>query len=267
MGEAHLHARYATRAPARWITRTRVGDTSRVPMARPDAISLIDRLLTERPSFHGHGGTPVNWQLGDGLLRWLVDELPDDPTTLETGCGYSTIAFAALSKSHTVISPVIVEHDRIRAWCAAQGIHTDHVRFVAEGSQRWLPRADDAGEVQPLDAVLIDGDHAYPIPGIDWYYTAGSLRVGGLMVVDDVSIRACHDLRRFLEGESRRWVAVTTIADATVFRKLTNDVVDYTPWNQQPWNRHRPSASLRLASLRSTVRLRTRLRSLWHQHR
>jgi predicted O-methyltransferase YrrM len=209
----------------------------------------------------------VNWQLGDGLLRWLLRELPEDPTTLETGCGYSTITFAAISKSHTVISPVLVEHDRIRAWCADQGIPTDHVRFVAEGSQRYLPRADAAGELEPTDAVLIDGDHAYPIPGIDWYYAAGALKVGGLMIVDDVSIRACNDLRRFLEGEAGRWTAVTTIDDATAFRKLTNDVVDYTPWNQQPWNHQRPSVSLRLASLRSALRVRTRLRSLVHRNR
>jgi predicted O-methyltransferase YrrM len=234
-----------------------------MPATRPDAARTLDQLVEERPALHGHAtGDPVNWQLGDGLLRWLVRELPEEPTTLETGCGYSTIAFATISRTHTVISPVAAEHERVQAWCAAHGIGTDHVRFVAERSEQWLPRAALDGQLEPLDAVLVDGDHAYPVPAIDWYYSAGALSVGGLMVVDDVSIRACGDLRRFLEGEAGRWEVLRTIDDATVFRKQTSDVVDYRPWNQQPWNRQRPSLALRMASVRGTVRLRTRLRAL-----
>lgn len=223
---------------------------------------VLDRLLDERPALHGHAVVaPVNWQLGDKLLRWLLGQLPDGARTLETGCGYSTIAFAATSAHHTVISPIEAEHARVRAWCAEHGIGTDHVRFVAEGSQRWLPRASAEGLIEPLDAVLIDGDHAYPIPGIDWYYTAGALAVGGLMVVDDVSIRACGDLRRFLEGEAGRWEALTTIDDATAFRKLSADVVDYTPWTQQPWNHQQLSGRRLLDLARGKVRLRSRLRA------
>lgn len=241
----------------------RVVNTSLMPVPRADLNRIVDALLEERPALHGAATVdPVNWQLGDSLLRWLVRELPDAPATLETGCGYSSITFAALSRSHTVVSPLASEHERVQAWCAAHDIATDNVRFVAEGSQRWLPSAALRGELEPLDVVLVDGDHAYPIPGIDWFYSAGALRVGGLMIVDDVSVRACGDLRRFLEGEAGRWDPVATIDDATVFRKLTGDVVDYRPWNQQPWNHQRPSLALRVASMRSTVRLRTRVRAL-----
>lgn len=233
-------------------------------MTRSDVVSVLDRLRADRPSFHGHGQNAVNWQLGDGLLRWLVDALPHQPATLETGCGYSTVAFAALSRSHTVVSPVEVEHERIRSWCASRGIGIDHVRFVAEPSQSWLPAASGTDALGLLDAVLIDGDHAYPLPSIDWYYTAGALRVGGLMIVDDVSIRACGELRDFLLAEAGRWEVATTIDDATVFRKLAPDVVDYTLWNQQPWNR-RVVPSGRLGGLRSSLRLRTRLRAIRHR--
>lgn len=242
---------------------SRVGHTAVVPITRTDASQLLDTLFAERPALHGHATLdPVNWQLGDRLLRWLATQLPEDATTLETGCGYSTILLAAWSASHTVISPIGAEHDRVRAWCAAHDITTDHVRFVEAASQRWLPRADAAGELGELDLVLVDGDHAYPIPGIDWYYTAGALRVGGLMVVDDVSIRACDDLRQFLDAEHERWESVTTINDARVFRKISSDVVGYTPWNQQPWNRRRPSLAEQLDVLRSRARLRTRLRAV-----
>jgi len=234
-----------------------------MPRTRPDVEATVEQLLAERPSLHGRAvAEPVNWQLGDGLLRWLARHLPDAPTTLETGCGYSTIAFAALSRAHTVVSPIAAEHDRVRDWCAAHDVDTSHVRFVPEGSERWLPRTAIAGELEPLDVVLVDGDHAYPIPSIDWFYSAGALDVGGLMIVDDVSIRACGDLRRFLEGEAGRWEVLATVDDATIFRKLRADVVDYRPWNQQPWNAQRPSLALRASGLRSTLRLRSRARAL-----
>jgi hypothetical protein len=44
-------------------------------------------------------------------------------------------------------------------------------------------------------------------------------------------------------------------------------VVDYRPWNQQPWNHQRPSVALRVAALRGQVRLRTRLRALRDRRR
>lgn len=191
----------------------------------------------------------------------MLRELPANSVTLETGCGYSTVAFAALSQVHTVISPIRAEHERVRAWCSAHEIGTEHVRFIADGSQAWLPKAAADDAIEPLDLVLIDGDHAYPIPGIDWYYTAGALKLGGLMIVDDVSIRACHDLRRFLEGERGRWEVVTNVDDASVFRKISADVVSYTPWNQQPWNRRRPSLAEVVSRARSGARVRSRLRA------
>ena len=238
-----------------------------MPPVRADVAAVLDQLFADRPALHGHEAVePVNWQLGDRLLRWLLEELPAGASTLETGCGYSTIAFAASSGAHWVISPIAAEHERVKGWCEAHGIDTSHVRFVAEGSQRWLPGAESAGLIEPLDAVLVDGDHAYPIPGIDWYYTAGALKVGGLMVIDDVSIRACGDLRRFLEHEAGRWEAVATIDDATVFRKLSADVVAYTPWTHQPWNRQQMSAGRLITAARSKVRLRTRLRARHEQH-
>jgi predicted O-methyltransferase YrrM len=237
-----------------------MANTPGVSPTLSSALAVLDQLSTERPAFHGHGAEPVNWQLGDGLLRWLVQQLPTGSVTLETGCGYSTVAFTAHCSAHTVISPVAVEHERIRAWSEAQGLDSGRVRFVLEPSQVWLPAA--ATELGELDAVLIDGDHAYPVPSLDWYYTAPALKVGGLMVVDDIQIRACGQLADFLSAETGRWEAVTTIDDAAVFRKVSPSGVGDMLWNQQPWNEvHRPGQGP-LASLRAAVRLRSRLRDL-----
>lgn len=230
---------------------------------RTEAGRLIERLLAERPSFHGHAEVePVNWQLGDRLLQWLLAELPDAPSTLETGCGYSTVLFAAVSAEHTVISPIAAEHERVQEWCAANDIATDHVNFVAQPSQWWLPGAAAAKELSELDLVLVDGDHAVPMPAIDWYYTAGALKVGGVSIIDDVAIRACGDLADFLRKETGRWQELATVADATAFRKLVSDVVEYHPWNQQPWNTRNAGLTGVLSDLRGKVRLRSRLRAV-----
>src|SRR5688572_4956497 len=133
-----------------------------------DAESILQKLLRERPSFHGVGETVTSWQLDDQVLCWLFDNVREGWATLETGCGYSTVAFAAKGARHTVVSPSPREHERIQAWCADQGISTEHLTFIADGSQRVLP----ALKPDPLDPALIDGCHAVPYPMIDWFYVA-----------------------------------------------------------------------------------------------
>jgi predicted O-methyltransferase YrrM len=80
--------------------------------------------------------------------------------TLETGCGYSTIIFALKGARHTVISPVIEEHQHIREWCKANQIDLWTLEFKLAQSEDVLPALDR----ELLDLVLIDGWHAFPAP-------------------------------------------------------------------------------------------------------
>lgn len=234
------------------------------PIRSSPTSSVLDELLRERPSLHGTDSQPVsNWQLGDRLLHWLDRNVPEGATTLETGCGYSTLLFAARSGAHTVVSPIEAEHRRVREWCAAHGVAVDHVRFACEPSERWLPAAAADGSLGvDLDVVLIDGSHSYPGPAVDYQYLGPVVAVGGLLIVDDISIRACGDLADFLAAERGRWQRVTTVSDAAVFRKLAADAADFRPWNQQPWNRRRAVLRDAAGRVRSVVRLRSRLRAI-----
>jgi predicted O-methyltransferase YrrM len=218
----------------------------------PSVIAAIDALVAERPNFHGWGDVPVNWQAGDGLLRWLAAQLDGGSTTLETGCGYSTVVFAAAGVEHTVVSPVPQEHERVQAWCADHDIDCSRIRFVAEPSTRWLPGHTD--ELGALDLVLIDGAHGYPVPALDWYFTAGALAVGGLLVVDDVSIPACGELAAFLSLEAGRWASLTTLDDARVFRKESEHVLIDEPWSSQPWNARRATGDRSLDRAKAKVK-------------
>lgn len=229
--------------------------------SRVEAVALLDALFEERPLFHG-AAPEVNWQLADEPLRWLLDQLPAGARTLETGCGYSTVLLAAVAEHHTVVAPATEEHERVRSWCSAHGVTTTHVRFVAEASQRWLPTAASNAGLGDLDCVLIDGDHAFPVPSIDWYYTAEALRVGGLCIVDDVAIRACGELASFLDSEEGRWATAGRLPNTVAFRKLSHSVLENQSWRLQPWNTLTLTSPSRLAKLRARVRPRNRLRGL-----
>lgn len=123
----------------------------------------------------------------------------------------------------------------IRAWCAARGLDTAHVEHRAGRSQAILPGLD----VPALDCILIDGDHAFPAPFIDWYYTAEHLRPGGFLLNDDLHLRACHMLDQFLEGEAKagRWRRVARLRNTSVWQRLAEGSVIHHGHAAQPFAR------------------------------
>jgi hypothetical protein len=191
---------------------------------------LFKKLLMERPSFHGRASTSQNWQVADDVLQWLDTNLQPGQRTLETGCGYTTILFALKGARHTVISPIIEEHQRIRQWCKANGIDLSNLEFKLARSEELLP----AMNLEPVDMVLIDGWHAFPAPFLDWFFTAKRLVVNGYVIVDDTQLKAVRILRDFLEAEKGRWELVARFKRTDIFRKISHDVF-IGEWHTQPY--------------------------------
>ena len=191
------------------------------------AASLLEPLRRDRPNFHhasyDQPAGARNWSISDPVLEWLARDLPPGGTTLETGAGYSTVLFAARSARHIAISFTPDEMRLIRAWCDAHGLTTSHVTHHAGGSQKILPRLD----LPMLDCVLIDGDHAFPAPMIDWYYTADRLKPGGFLLNDDLHLRSCLLLDQFLDGEAEagRWRRVARLKNTSVWQRIAADRV------------------------------------------
>ncbi len=109
------------------------GPPDRRAGSRDHAQRVLAALLEDRPDLHG-AGAAANWQLGPGLLGWLVGEVPLGGRTLETGCGYSPIVLGLVSDHHVAVSPVPAEHDRIRRWCATHDVALDAVELVEDRS-------------------------------------------------------------------------------------------------------------------------------------
>lgn len=191
----------------------------------------ITELLENPPPLHRPaGGDFMQMGLAPQVLAFLDSRLTPGAHTLETGAGVSTILFAMKGAHHTAITPVTEEFDRIKDYCRAQGIDVGNVQFVSEPSALALPRLDPT----PLDIVLIDGLHGFPTPFIDFFYTAGRLKIGGLLIIDDVQLQPCTYMRDLL-FEQPQWSCEADFSPrSVVFRKLAEGS-EWSDWTEQPY--------------------------------
>jgi hypothetical protein len=199
----------------------------------------LSDLLRDDPKFHfDDAGKPFSWRISDDLLKFLDQHVTREHNTLETGGGVSTVLFALKESHHTCIVPDVEEVRRIKDYCREKGLPTANIDFRIGPSQQVLPNL----EGKPLDLVLIDGEHAFPLPFIDWYYTADLLKLGGCVLVDDTQIWTGNVLRDFLLAEPG-WELVGKFNNrCAVFRKL----VEFSPnphWRLQPYVVRRSNSS------------------------
>jgi precorrin-6B methylase 2 len=222
---------------------------------------LLERLATESGLFHRDpDGEALSRALALEPLRALAAELRPGMRTLETGCGGTTVAFAAAGTRHTVVTLDDAEVERVRAFCVQHGISLESVDFVVGSSDRVL-----VDWSEPLDIVLVDGAHRVPFPFLDWHYTASHLKVGGRLFVDDIPIPAVHLLFDFLRGEDE-WRLVAIHGDKlAVFEKAAVPPADpLLDWEAQrfnlPWIYDHVPLRRRWRKLRDRAMIGTRLR-------
>ena len=198
-----------------------------------DAGAAIAMMATDPPSVHD--GAPAGvWAAANDCLEFLAATVKPGQRTLETGCGATTIVFAASGAAHTSVFLDESEGLAVQEWCAARNISTAGVAFHPGSSSVTLPRL----ELGDLDLVMVDGCHGFPFPQLDWYYAASHLVTGGTLIIDDTQLAAPYELRRYLEHDPRRdrlhvgtqWVA---------FRRLGSGSLD-EEWMSQRF--HQPLA-------------------------
>jgi len=187
---------------------------------------LIEKLIKDNPKFHLYQGTPTSWSTYPETLRFLHSVLTPGMSTLETGCGQSTVVFSIAGTNHTCITPDPGEAERVKQYCAELGLEKN-IHFIIESSDVALPR----GERIPsrLDFVLIDGAHGFPAPIIDWHYTVRRLKVGGILSVDDFKMPSVRILYDFLY-EQDEWELIKIVRNTAFFKKLwePKDIADWT---------------------------------------
>ena len=162
-------------------------------------------------------------------MAYLEKTLRDGWHTLETGSGLSSLIFASKGCCHTCVTPFQSESDRIVGYCREQGIPIERLSFQIGFSHYVLPRLADDG---PLDLVLIDGGHGFPIPFVDWLYCAPRIREGGIVIVDDTQLWTGAVLRDFLMADPD-WRVDTLFERGAAFRKVNS--YREKEWNEQPY--------------------------------
>jgi predicted O-methyltransferase YrrM len=206
-------------------------------------------LLRDAPPFHvDEGLRPRSLRASDEVLETIAAAVQPGWRTLETGAGLSTVVFALSGAEHVCITPAAAEVERIRDYCASRRIALDRVTFHVERSELVLPRL----ALPELDLVLIDGGHGFPTPFLDWFHGAERLRVGGLLVVDDIQLWTGCVLRDFLVEEPGWTLRDEFAMRAAVFEKTARSPV-LPEWFAQPFVRRRshPAGTLGHAVLKA----------------
>lgn len=213
---------------------------------------IVDKVVADEPVFHS-GGTRV-WNATDGTMRLIAQHVRAGDRTLETGAGASTVIFAAAGADHLAISPFGDEHRRIEEYARGLSIDTGSLRFAEGSSLDVLPALP---EEEKFDVAFIDGMHSFPAPVVDFHYVDRVLRVGGLLLLDDVPIPAVGVVHAFLAA-SPDWQFLEFADDrAGAYRKLAEaDREDN--WRRQPFNKRYPDFShLPLSRVGQRVKLET----------
>jgi len=209
-------------------------------------MDVVATIEADRPRFH-HRGT-AQWNCLPETLRLIQRSAPEGGTTLETGCGASTVVFAASGANHTAISPDPDEHRRVREYCEQIGVDHSRLTLVVGLSDEVLPGLPAE---RAIDVAFIDGAHSFPYPAIDWYYVTRMLKIGGQLIFDDVPIPAVAPLFRHMNLEPN-W-RLDTILDnrAAAFSMLALPKPE--DWSGQPFNRGYPDYSFAPLPLRSRL--------------
>jgi Methyltransferase domain len=177
----------------------------------------LEDLLRAKPKLHQDAsGEPYSWQVSRNVLSFIDGHVGEGFRTLEIGAGVSTILFALKGAIHVCVVPSEEETVRIKTVCREHDISMDTVTFKIDRSDRCLPQL----ELSDLDLVLIDGAHGFPIPFLDWHYTADRLKVGGLLIIDDTQLWTGHILKMFLMAEPEWELEVDYVPRSVVFRKV-----------------------------------------------
>ncbi|ACK72619.1 hypothetical protein PCC7424_4249 [Gloeothece citriformis PCC 7424] len=189
----------------------------------------LEKLIADNPKFHSLNGVPTSWSIQTDTLRFLYSLLKPGMVTLETGCGQTTVVFAIAGTKHICIMPDAEEANRVKQYCGSLAC-SNPITFLINSSDILLPCSDQIPK--ELDFVFIDGAHAFPAPIIDWHYTAGKLKIGGTMCVDDYKMPSVKILFDFLCNEDE-WELITIVQNTAFFKKLKNlkNLADWTGQN------------------------------------
>jgi hypothetical protein len=160
-------------------------------------------------------------------------------STLETGCGRSTLLLSHLSQRHLCFClPGSTPTDSHTLVIGSRLLRSESVHFVLGPTQRTLPSY--SLESSDYEFVLIDGPHAYPCPELEYFFLYPHIAPGGVLAIDDIHIPTIQNLYRFLCDDDM--FQRQAVAGNTAFFRRTSAPAfpqDADGWETQNYNRRR----------------------------
>ena len=198
-------------------------------------INLVEEIIQDAPKFHKIGRNEIIMHPGIEVLEFIAENTQEGDVTIETGSGYTTVVFIACGAKHTIVVPDQEQIDKIKTYCDKKGFGYSNVNFICESSDTYLPRISESkGTNRDIDFALIDGQHAFPFPIIDWAYIEKHIKLGGTICIDDVGIPSVGILADFMNIDWN-YVEIKK-TNKTYFYRIGRVDKGYEGWGQQPFN-------------------------------
>ena len=188
----------------------------RPPSTSDDRLTWVERVIASPPKVHPDAPDGLAWSTEASCYGFMAGQIMEGSNTLETGVGVSTALFAAWGCNHLAIVPFAHEAIAIEQYCDEHGIARDSLKFDLRRSEVALPALSGT-----FDLVFIDGCHGFPSPIIDWFYGAGLLRSGGVVVFDDVQLPQVGSLIETFIERDQRWEILASTTKWKAFRRLS----------------------------------------------
>ncbi|MBK8455891.1 MAG: class I SAM-dependent methyltransferase [Phyllobacteriaceae bacterium] len=194
------------------------------------------------------------------VLLAISENLPSgDITTLETGCGKSSIMFSHMARRHFVFAYDDRGADGSSVDLVQQDpeFKTETTTWIFGPTQKTLPTF--AFDDLLVDVILIDGPHGYPFPHFEYAILYDKLKPGGVLILDDVHIPSIGNMYDLLR-EDRMYEEIGVIATTGLLRRTGIEGVppDGDHWYEQsynymrfplPVNKYKPNRSVTLGSI------------------
>lgn len=179
-------------------------------------------------------GLPGDWHgagtVSEAVLARIAAEVQkgaQSRVSLETGAGRATLLLSNMFERHYVFA--LDEGGSLSRVRESSAFRPENTIIVEGPTQLTLPATDlpDA-----LDFVLIDGPHGYPFSDLEYYHLYPRMRIGGLLVIDDIhipSIRRMHDIL----ASDDMWKSVAIVGTTAFLRRTEAPTTD--PLGDEWW--------------------------------
>jgi hypothetical protein len=204
---------------------------------RKDTNRIVELLKEKKPCFQLKSGTPelrsseqflsstsrdtremerASHAIAINVLNYLKENTESSFVTLETGAGWSTCVLASCQGTHICINPDTTANRLIQEFLDENAVLYGELKFLGEPSDTALPELDKSIQI---DLALIDGNHSFPVPIVDWHYIDLHLKVGGKLLLDDTHISGVRIVHDYLKTEES-YQMIDNIGRLCVYQKI-----------------------------------------------